>query len=129
MSDRFRSTTVPPAPPLRLSAVDASHSPAEVSDAERLLRDAVKCADAHAQDGLSRIASLARLVLAGLESAGPLVSQEDIARVFITIEELAERTEELISMEADRVGCRYVDEAAGRRSDAREAQRARRVPT
>jgi hypothetical protein len=129
MTDRFGTTTVPPVAPLRLSAVDAAQSPQEVADRERLLRNAVECSDAIAQDGLSRIASLARIVLTGLESPHSHISPEHLAQVFITIEEIAGRTEELITLEADRVGCRHVDEAAARRSDAREAQRARRMPT
>lgn len=126
----FRPTTIPQEPPRRPSAeVDTGRSPEAVAHGERLLQDAMACADAIAQDGLSRIAGLARIVLTGLESPHSHISPEHIAQVFITIEEIAERTEELISLEADRVGCRHTDDAVARRSDAREAHRARRIPT
>ena len=129
MTAHVRATTIPPAPPLRPSAVDATPSPEKAADPGRLLRDAVECADAIAQEGLSKIVSLASLALVGLESPNSHVGPEHIAQALIAIEEIAERTEELITLEADRVGCRYVDEAAARRSAAREAQRARRIPT
>lgn len=92
---------------------------------ERMLCDAMVSADAIAQEGLTKIVGLARLALVGFESPHPHVGPEHIAQALIAIEEIAERTEELIGLEAGRVGCRFVDEAAARRSDAREAKRAR----
>jgi hypothetical protein len=123
----MKSTSTPPAPPLR--AVAAQPLTHAATDELQTLRSAVQMADALSQGGMSKIASIARVVLKSLELPGGETRLEDIAQALITIEEIASLTEDQINSHAEEVGCNYLDDRAGRRMDARRAARAGREST
>lgn len=87
------------------------------------LRNAVEFMDCQAQDGLSEIASLAKLALARLETPEGHLHIEDIARALSAIWGKADVIQDVINNAAEEVGCQYVDKAWLRRLDAKHAAR------
>jgi hypothetical protein len=70
------------------------------------------------QEGFSKIASVAKLALARLESPEGHKDIDDIANALGLIWSTAESAQNTINIEAENVGCNYKDEAQGRRWNA-----------
>lgn len=87
--------------------------------------EAIKNIDSMSQGGFSKIASIARLALAGLESPEGYGhgGMDDIANALEAIWQTAGEAKNYINSEAEGVGANYVDEAERRRWAARAAHK------
>jgi hypothetical protein len=98
----------------------ADHRHTEV----KKLQGTITTMDALSQEGFSEIATIARLVLARLETPEGYRHTDDIAIAFQAIWGKAEMIQNCINSEAESVGCNSVNESFLRRWDAqREAEK------
>lgn len=81
----------------------------------KTLRDTVKTMDCLAQRGLSQIEAIARLAILSLETPDGQRNTDALSHALRVIADMAFRTGDSVSFEADEVGCRYVDDAHARR--------------
>lgn len=79
------------------------------------LRDTVKTMDCLAQRGFDQIEAIARLAILSLETPDGQRNTEALSHALRVIADMAFRTGDSISFEADEVGCRFVDDAHARR--------------
>ena len=87
------------------------------------LRNAVTEIDTMAQGAFSEIAAIAKLALATLETPAAYIDPESMAILLNAIWGKAIDAENYINVEAEGVGCNYIDQAERRRSDARRKAR------
>lgn len=83
------------------------------------LRDAVTVIDCLSQEGTSKIQVLAGLALDLMETPQAYQRPETIAKLLITMKDVADGMANAIGGTAEDVGCRYVDDAEERRFQAR----------
>lgn len=80
--------------------------------------ETIRTMDGLAQDGFGRIAAMARVALLAFESEVKSQNLDAFAGVFEAIRVIAEDVENCINVEAEQVGCNYVDPVHARRGDA-----------
>ncbi len=85
------------------------------------LQSTITTMDCHSQNGFSEIATLASIALNLMETEQAYLSPETIAQLLTTIRDKAVETENIINVEAEEVGCNYVNEEAARRYEAKRA--------
>lgn len=85
------------------------------------LRDTVKAMDRLSQRGLNQIEAIARIAIQSLETPDGQRNTEALSHVLHLIADIAFLTGDSVSLEADEVGCRYVDDAHTRRQVAHDA--------
>lgn len=88
------------------------------------LQHTIRGMDGMAQDALSEIAAIAKLLLASLENPVVCYDSNTIARALGAIRSKALDAENCITAYAEEMGCNYVDEAFMRRIAARRQPRA-----
>ena len=93
------------------------------NSADNAMRNAVNSIDAIAQEGLSGIVAIARLVLMSLETPDGYRPSEVLADALLTIRNIADNTMACISSEAEGVGAAHRDTAQLRRWAAWDASR------
>lgn len=91
------------------------------------LEAAIQMIDGHAQDVLSEIAAIAKLILTSLEDPLYFNDTETIAHAIAAIRSKALDAENCINAYAEEVGCHYVDEAQRRRLAAKCGSQSRRA--
>ena len=101
-----KGTTIP--------AVSTSAIAADIQNFKSVIFDM----HAMSQGGLSKIASIARLALAALETPSNVRKDEDIANALTAIWHLADDSENCISCRAEDAGSDYVDGRLSRRRAA-----------
>lgn len=82
------------------------------------LQEAIQTIDALSQEGLSGIASIARLAMSRLETPDGCRHLEDINNALSVIWRMAHDTMNVINAEAGHAGCCYIDEKQARRFNA-----------
>lgn len=80
--------------------------------------ETIRTMDGLSHGGFSHIAGMARVALLAFESEVKSYYIDDFAGVLDAIRGIAEEMENCINVEAERVGCNYVDPAHARRGDA-----------
>lgn len=73
-------------------------------------KSAVLDMDAMSQSGFSKISTIARLVLAALQTPVDVRRQEDVANALSVIREIADDMENCINCRAEEVGANYIDD-------------------
>lgn len=93
------------------------------------LRDSIIWMDCLSQNGLSEIASIAKLALSRLETPDGYRNLDDIANALTVISVLAEDTQNCINSQAEDVGCHYIDVARRRRQEAQATAKSKSSAT
>ena len=78
----------------------------------QVLRDTVKEMDQLAQRGLEQIEGLALVAIQSLATPDGQRNTDALVQLLRVIADMAFRTADYVSLEADEVGCRYVDDSA-----------------
>ena len=77
----------------------------------QVLRDTVKEMDQLAQRGLDQIEGLALVAIQSLATPDGQRNTDALVQLLRVIADMAFRTADYVSLEADEVGCRYVDDS------------------
>lgn len=78
----------------------------------QVLRDTVKEMDQLVQRGLGQIEALALVAIQSLATPEGQRNTDSLVQLLCVIADMAFRTADYIGLEADEVGCRYVDDSA-----------------
>ncbi len=97
----------------------------QAAPTEEKLRATIQNLDCLSQEGFTEISAIAKLILTSMESPTCGHDLETIACALHVIWGKAEEIQNAINCDAEAVGCNYVDDAAGRRYAARQAERQR----